>query len=184
MARLMDAGLDAFAESGWHEASIDDIAARAGAGHGTFYLYFGNKQDLLLTLAYECADVMVGLVGELDPPPTEPESVAALRAWLARFFAAYGRYRGVVRAWMESQVDHPELLQLGRDVMTAFGARFTTLTGDDPARAAALLALIERFSYVAATREMPVDADTTLDTLAVMIHRGFLSGTGRATTSS
>jgi AcrR family transcriptional regulator len=192
MARLMDAGLESFAELGWHDASIDDIVARADSSHGTFYLYFGNKQDLLLTLAHECADVMVELLDELaGGEPGEPGAPdrAAVRRWLERYLDAYEPYRGVVRAWMESQVDHPELAVLGSDVMTAFGARFRDVVHDadprspvDPAlRAAALLALLERFSYVRASRGSAATRDEILDTLAAIVHRGFLRPPRRVT---
>lgn len=38
-----------FAERGYFAARISDIAAGAGVAEGTIYLYFGGKDDLLLT---------------------------------------------------------------------------------------------------------------------------------------
>jgi len=181
MARLLDAGLECFAEQGWHDAAIDDIVRRADSSHGTFYLYFGNKQDLLVTLAHECAAVMVDLVGDLVPADAGADGRAAVRAWLDRFLVAYERYRGVVRAWMESQVDHPDLADLGASVMGTYGQRFADLVrpgaaSDEEAalRAAALLALLERFSYMLSSRDLTLDRERVLDTLATVVHRGFL----------
>jgi AcrR family transcriptional regulator len=37
-----------FAERGYHNAGIADIARELGMGHGTFYRYFANKRDILL----------------------------------------------------------------------------------------------------------------------------------------
>lgn len=43
---LYEAALDVFAELGFHEAGIEDIARRAGVANGTIYIYAANKRDL------------------------------------------------------------------------------------------------------------------------------------------
>lgn len=177
MRRLMDSGLVVLAEQGWHDASIDAVAERAGTAHGTFYQYFANKQELLVALAHECAEVMVELVDQLEPATTDD-----VRDWLVQFLDAYERYRGVVRAWMESQVDHPDLQRLGQNVMGAYATRFATLT-DDPLRAAALLALLERLSYGLSSPGVRIGRERVLDTLTTIVHRGFFSPARRAAPS-
>ena len=47
MRKLFDAGMRVFAERGYHAARVDDIVRTARTSHGTFYLYFANKEDLL-----------------------------------------------------------------------------------------------------------------------------------------
>lgn len=44
--RLLDAAYDLFLEQGDTDASIQDIATRAGIAKGTFYLYFHDKDEL------------------------------------------------------------------------------------------------------------------------------------------
>ncbi|WP_227985252.1 TetR/AcrR family transcriptional regulator [Nocardia spumae] len=44
---IIEAAFDCFAESGYHDTSIADIATRLGIGHGTFYRYFQNKRDIV-----------------------------------------------------------------------------------------------------------------------------------------
>lgn len=44
--QILDAAARVFADTGFHEAGIADIAAALGIGHGTVYRYFENKQDL------------------------------------------------------------------------------------------------------------------------------------------
>ncbi|MGI6035667.1 MAG: TetR/AcrR family transcriptional regulator [Limnochordia bacterium] len=39
-----------FAEEGFHGATMDDIAARAGLAKGTLYLYFSSKRELFLSV--------------------------------------------------------------------------------------------------------------------------------------
>ena len=45
-ARLLQAAEEVFTELGYHEASIVKITEAAGVANGTFYLYFGSKQDI------------------------------------------------------------------------------------------------------------------------------------------
>ena len=51
MRKLSDAGLRVFAERGYHQSRVDDIVRAARTSHGTFYLYFANKEDLLRQVA-------------------------------------------------------------------------------------------------------------------------------------
>jgi len=46
---ILESAVRAFAEHGFFAARISDIAAGAGVAEGTIYLYFGGKDDLLLT---------------------------------------------------------------------------------------------------------------------------------------
>jgi len=43
---VLEAAETVFAEYGYHDASIVKITEAAGVGQGTFYLYFGSKQDV------------------------------------------------------------------------------------------------------------------------------------------
>ena len=65
MRKLLDAGMRVFAERGFHAARVDDIVRAARTSHGTFYLYFANKEDLLRALAVECAHEMDALAERL-----------------------------------------------------------------------------------------------------------------------
>jgi AcrR family transcriptional regulator len=49
-ASLLDAARHVFAESGFAEANIADVVARAGASVGSLYHHFGGKADLYLAL--------------------------------------------------------------------------------------------------------------------------------------
>lgn len=45
---ILNSAGEVFAEHGFHKATISQIAARAGVADGTLYLYFKNKDDILL----------------------------------------------------------------------------------------------------------------------------------------
>ncbi|BEU88190.1 hypothetical protein TAMA11512_16540 [Selenomonas sp. TAMA-11512] len=47
---ILDAAVTLFAQKGVHETSIADIMASANLGLGTFYNYFGSKEEILMEL--------------------------------------------------------------------------------------------------------------------------------------
>src|SRR3979409_237103 len=53
MRKLLDAGAQVFAQRGYHAARVDNIVKLADTSHGTFYLYFANKEDLFGALTSE-----------------------------------------------------------------------------------------------------------------------------------
>lgn len=66
-ALITDAAVEVFAEKGFHQARVSDIARRAGVADGTIYLYFKNKEDLLLSLFELKMDTMMsGLMAALE----------------------------------------------------------------------------------------------------------------------
>ncbi len=181
MQKLFDAGMRVFAERGYHAARVDDIVRSARTSHGTFYLYFANKEDLLRALAVDCAEEMTKLAGGIGRITPDDEGFEELHAFLARFVATYRRYGPVIRAWMEDQVTDREVDRLGVKAFTAIGARLgermheagVGLARDEPAAVGALMAMLERFNYALASRRVVLDDDVMLDTLARIIHRGF-----------
>lgn len=68
--RLLEAARDVFAESGF-EATMDDVAARAGVGVGTAYRRFANKEELIAALfqdrVAELVEVAERALAEEDP---------------------------------------------------------------------------------------------------------------------
>ena len=47
--RILDAAVAVFADKGFFNSRISDIADRAGVADGTVYLYFKNKEEILMT---------------------------------------------------------------------------------------------------------------------------------------
>ncbi|WP_407308619.1 TetR/AcrR family transcriptional regulator [Desulfosporosinus sp. SB140] len=50
---ILDAATEAFAEYGFFNSQISKIAKLAGVADGTIYLYFKNKEDILISLFQE-----------------------------------------------------------------------------------------------------------------------------------
>ncbi len=73
--RIHDAAVKVFAEKGFYNARVSDIAKEAGVADGTIYLYFKNKDDLLISLFEDrmeeiIANFKASLVG-IDTPEAQ-----------------------------------------------------------------------------------------------------------------
>lgn len=51
--RILRAAIDVFAQTGYFNAKVADIAKAAGVADGTIYLYFLGKEDLLISIFRE-----------------------------------------------------------------------------------------------------------------------------------
>lgn len=51
--QIIDAAVIVIAEKGYHQAQVSKIAKQAGVADGTIYLYFKNKDDILVSLFEE-----------------------------------------------------------------------------------------------------------------------------------
>src|SRR5690349_12817469 len=83
---LLGAALRVFAERGYGQAGVDEVAAAAGYSKGALYWHFSSKEDLLLALIEERIDAplreMVALLG--SAPPERDMSVEASRSFARR----------------------------------------------------------------------------------------------------
>ncbi|MEO5761029.1 MAG: TetR/AcrR family transcriptional regulator C-terminal domain-containing protein [Vicinamibacteria bacterium] len=48
--QILDAAVSVFAQKGYFTARVSDIAGAAGVADGTIYLYFKNKEDIVVSL--------------------------------------------------------------------------------------------------------------------------------------
>lgn len=68
----MDAAMRVFARKGFYNATISDVAKIAEVAEGTIYLYFKNKDDLLISIFEHSMDLFIQevnreLEGVVDP---------------------------------------------------------------------------------------------------------------------
>jgi AcrR family transcriptional regulator/DNA-binding transcriptional MerR regulator len=77
--RLLAAGLEAFCRHGHAEVTVDDVCRAADVAKGSFYRYFGSKEDLFLAAAAAAARAVTGvLAAHLGEAPLEPARATAL----------------------------------------------------------------------------------------------------------
>jgi len=74
---ITEAAIEVFAEKGFHQARVSDVARRAGVADGTIYLYFKNKEDLLLSIFEEKMDELLAQLGDILEGVDDP--VARIR---------------------------------------------------------------------------------------------------------
>lgn len=48
--KILDAAIKVFAHKGFYQSKVSEIAREAGVADGTIYLYFKNKDDLLISI--------------------------------------------------------------------------------------------------------------------------------------
>lgn len=59
---ILNASAEVFAEKGYYQASIQNITQKAGVSTGTFYIYYKNKEEVLLAIYHrfsECLNDMI-----------------------------------------------------------------------------------------------------------------------------
>jgi len=66
-----------FRERGYHDVTIEEIAAEADVSHRTFYRYFGSKEDLVLG---SVADLLEAMEAALAARPNDESVMDSIRA--------------------------------------------------------------------------------------------------------
>jgi AcrR family transcriptional regulator len=51
--QILSTAAEMFATEPYHKVRLDDVAAKAGVGKGTLYVYFQSKEDLYFTIVYD-----------------------------------------------------------------------------------------------------------------------------------
>ncbi|GHF16377.1 TetR/AcrR family transcriptional regulator [Streptomyces sp. NPDC002536] len=104
--RLLAEARTAFTEHGT-DASLEDIARRAGVGIGTLYRHFPNRTALMSAVFQGELD---GLLARSRELLASPEPCRALVAWLRAIVTHASTYRGLSRALMAAQSDKASAL--------------------------------------------------------------------------
>ncbi|NLH50856.1 MAG: TetR/AcrR family transcriptional regulator [Myxococcales bacterium] len=79
--RILRAAIKVFAKNGFHNSKISQIAKEAGVADGTIYLYFKNKDDILIKLFEERLDDVNNRFQEVLDGIADPEE--KLRTFIA-----------------------------------------------------------------------------------------------------
>ncbi len=63
--QIVDAAVVVIAENGYHQSQVSKIAKQAGVADGTIYLYFENKEDILISVFREKMGLFVDQIKEV-----------------------------------------------------------------------------------------------------------------------
>src|SRR5882757_3245385 len=155
LRNLLEAGLAEFDERGFQAVRVDDIVRRAQISHGTFYLYFSNKEDLFKALLRDALHDM-SLVTDEFPVVTRNEAGrAALRRWVHEFCETYAAHAAVIRTLSQAEIVGEEVwgdgLKLLFRLAEAMAQGMTAATGaaeHAELTAVACLMMLERVNYL------------------------------------
>lgn len=187
LRRLCEAAIVVFDERGYNAARVDDIVRQAKTSHGTFYLYFSNKEDLFQTLVAGVTEEMRELANDLPQVKSTKAGYDELRLWVGRFFDLYSHYHPVIRAWTELNVINTEMARTGAFVLRRFidqlvlRVRETDPEANPETAALAMVSMVERSTYYAIVGLVRVDREELVDNLASILHVGLFGGVRRRT---
>jgi len=180
MRKLLDAAMVAFDRRGYHATRVNDIVEIAKTSHGTFYLYFSNKEDLLRALVAEAASEAQKLYDALNSLPADGDSPQwdDVHGWIQAYSALWSQYAPLFRAWTDLATIDPQLVDVVRQTFTAMSGALSQQIGQDSsghiidpeAAGMATLAMLDRFHYLREFVGQPID-DVALETMTTMIYR-------------
>lgn len=185
LRRLCEAAIAVFDERGYNAARVDDIVRQAKTSHGTFYLYFSNKEDLFQTLVSGVTDEMRQLAEELPSVGANKGGYDELRSWVGRFYDLYAHYHPVIRAWTELNAQNDEMARKGAYVLRGFidqlvmRVKETDPEADPRTAALAMVSMVERATFYAIIGMVRVDREELVDNLAAILHVGLFGGVRR-----
>ena len=179
-AQLLEAAREVFAERGYQATSVAAITDAASTAHGTFYLYFRNKEDVFAQLMASAMDELYRhTLTELDPEKHlyDPDVARERVAGFLRVAEANGR---LWRALLEAILVSPtvEATWLGvrakfceglADRLRIYQSRGEFRDLDPNLVAASLAGMLEWHVFTAASFGVPGPleaSDQVIDTIA------------------
>lgn len=145
--QLIDAGWRCASRQGFRTMTVDDVCAEAGVSKGAFYLYFDQKQDLLLALLEDDAadldafmdDLRRSRVGGVErlrrlvraelrrgEDPARLQVRADLWSEMSanpevreRFADVVRRRRVALRSWIDESIEAGELVDIPSNALAA-----------------------------------------------------------------
>jgi AcrR family transcriptional regulator len=180
LARLLDAAVAEFSAYSYHGARVARVAKRARTSHGTFYVYFDGKDDLLVAMQDEIIADMDDLLAKMPEFEAGPTGFATLRAWLSDVCDLLVEHAAIHSALIDAIVEDADA-RLTKQGLRA-QRRWTTALADriraadaaeiDPYLAAlCIYNLIDRSTRSLHRGQLVVSFDELVDGLTELVHR-------------
>jgi AcrR family transcriptional regulator len=182
LAKLLETAVAELDAHGYHGARMARIAKAAGVAHGTLYVYFSDKDDLLSALQLDVdAELRAALLAmpEIEPGPP---GRASLAQWTAVVCGVFQRHGAVLQALAEA-LSGDEHSAAGRAALRSMrvttghiAARLRSACGESPdfdpdIAALCIFALIEGGNRAVFRGELTVDVGQVATELAGLIQR-------------
>jgi len=190
---IWDAATDLFADKGFDQITVDDIAKAVGVSRRSFFRYFESKNDLM---AYAMVNYGAELIEAIDACPESYSLSEVLRETVHRVpERAAKRPRtpkilAIVSKYPDARAAQATRLAEVQDLVTQALARRCRKTGEDKLTASILAGLIVELAgltvqwwYEHGQRDMSEAAAQTLATAGRMLCEGFKTSGSRQTGS-
>jgi AcrR family transcriptional regulator len=146
---------------------------RAGISHGTFYLYFSNKEDLFKALLRDALHDMEIVAGDFPVVTADETGLKVLRQWVRKFFTVYAAHSTVLRTLSSANAPgemFSDALRLFYSIteamttgMTAAAAKSGNHQEHAELTAFACMMMLEKVNFVATTEmQLPADEEVPL----------------------
>jgi AcrR family transcriptional regulator len=175
-ARLCEAATKVFAEKGFHGTRVDDIVQGATTSHGTFYLYFGSKEELFEHLVSQVAAELHRLADSAPTVSRSDESRAELRTWIEGIASLYERCGPIITAWTDAELAGKSVGNLGDDLIGSLATSLAKQSSvpkrarlDAEIAALALVTMTERVLYYTATGQVRAKHDDVIELVCDVI---------------
>jgi AcrR family transcriptional regulator len=136
---MLDAAVEVFSRSGFHSASMDEIADAAGVSKPMIYAYLGSKDNLFSACIIREAERLMARITSAVPAGLAPDE--RLYRGLLAFFEFIAEYRdGWIVLYRQARVQGTFAGQIGvlRERIIVLVAELLAETGDGPAKAKAM----------------------------------------------
>lgn len=115
---ILQSALEAFAQRGYSQTTMDEIAAKAGVSKGALYWHFKDKKTLFLAVCEERASALEkAMRSALEEPGTTLDKIARLLISTLRF-CAKNRPFAVILGFLRVRQDPAVGLQAGEPLRT------------------------------------------------------------------
>lgn len=117
-AQLIDVAMDVFAQTGYAQTTMDEIAQRAAVSKPVLYQHFKNKRDLFFTLIDHQFDTLRDTVTArmltVDPEADTADEDTAYQA-VRGVYDFVADPRGLYRLLLDTSMDEPEELEARKE---------------------------------------------------------------------
>ena len=161
-----------FEDRGFHGVRVDDVVRRAGISHGTFYLYFSNKEDLFKALLKDALHDMEIVAGDFPVVTSDDTGLKVLRQWVRKFFRAYAAHATVIRILSQADLVPEEVFGDGLRLFFSIAEAAGKHQEHAELTAVACLMMLERVNYLISA-EVRLPEDEMADRIADIMYAAF-----------
>jgi AcrR family transcriptional regulator len=189
--RLIEAARQVFAERGYPDATVDEIASEAGASRATFYLHFKSKAELASALVEDATPFAVERYRLLDELLASggPSLRGRLRDWLSDWLDIWSQSVQASHALLQAAMLEPgvetQRLRQSEALVDALEGYFARLPETERGRARDRMLVLEimtqRILSLLSASRLPIGHSEALDILTDMWLRVLADGQGQET---